>query len=125
MTGKGRRQKGLQFERDLAIMLRRIYPEVKRHLESQSQEAKGYDLDNTGPYRIQAKCMAKVPNIPEVFKEFKTGPECVQVVMFKVTGKGIYAAFKVDDALKLIEAKEKGTSTPSSDDAAKRHSGVA
>lgn len=61
MTGKGRRVKGHSFERHVAKLLADLYPEVKRHLESQRQEALGYDLDNTGPFRLQCKKGTHVP----------------------------------------------------------------
>lgn len=49
------RTKGHQFERDVAIALRSVYPDARRHLEYQDQEANGVDLVATGPYRIQCK----------------------------------------------------------------------
>jgi len=51
----GARQKGLQFERDVANAIGHIYPEAKRHLESQASECAGYDISGAGPYRIQCK----------------------------------------------------------------------
>lgn len=55
MSGKRSRTKGHSFERSVAIALRRIFPDAKRHLEYQCDEALGIDIDNTGPYRIQCK----------------------------------------------------------------------
>jgi len=105
MGGKSSRDKGLNFERSICEMLRPYYPQAKRHLESQSQEAFGVDIDNSGQYKIQCKCTAKVPNIPQVFKEFKDQSQ-INVVIFKVTNKGTYAAFRVEDALKLMQYGE-------------------
>lgn len=52
----GARQKGLQFERDVANAIGHVYPEAKRHLESQADSAmEGRDISNTGPYAIQCK----------------------------------------------------------------------
>jgi len=105
--GKYQRTKGLSWEREIAEDLRPIgFPNAKRHLESQFQEAKGYDLDNTGMFRIQAKCMAKVPNIPAVFKEIEEDPNKIPVVVFRVTNKGEYACFKWEDAMVLMGWRE-------------------
>lgn len=49
------RNKGHSFEREIASLLRPIFPEVRRHLEYQASEARGVDLDATGPFRIQCK----------------------------------------------------------------------
>ena len=49
------RTKGLSFERDVANSLKHIFPEVRRQLEFQVQDAKGTDLQNTGDYKIQCK----------------------------------------------------------------------
>lgn len=49
------RTKGLSFERDIANRLKHIFPEVRRQLEFQIQDAKGTDLQNTGDFKIQCK----------------------------------------------------------------------
>jgi hypothetical protein len=52
----GARQKGLQFERDVANALGHIFPEAKRHLEMQADEAQEKrDIDNTGIFLFQCK----------------------------------------------------------------------
>ena len=53
--GRSARVKGHSFERQIAEKLRKLFPDCKRHLEMQYQEAKGYDLDNTGNLKIQIK----------------------------------------------------------------------
>lgn len=57
MGGKTSRTKGHSYEREIAKRLREegLYPEAKRHLEVQRSECKGYDLDNTPPFKIQCK----------------------------------------------------------------------
>lgn len=104
--GKSQRTKGHSFERAVAKQLRSIWPDVKRHLESQSQEAKGYDLDNTGDFRIQVKALNRVPNIPAVFKEFSIEADKIPVVIFKRDGQGTFACFKIEDALTLLNVFE-------------------
>lgn len=57
MTNKGKlaRQRGVSFEREIAMGLRPVFPKARRHLEYQSAEANGVDLVETGLYRIQCK----------------------------------------------------------------------
>lgn len=71
MSGKRSRDRGLNFEREIANVLRPLFPNAKRHLESQSQEAKGYDLDNTEPFLIQCKRNKKYCSISKL-----TEPQC-------------------------------------------------
>jgi hypothetical protein len=54
-VGANPRTKGHGYEREICDKLRSVFPKAKRHLEFQVEEAEGYDLDNTGPYRIQCK----------------------------------------------------------------------
>lgn len=71
--GKTSRRKGHQFERDIANELQEIFPEARRHLENHIADAKGYDLDNTGVFRIQCKrrkTYAPITTIKEVDCEF-------------------------------------------------------
>lgn len=55
LGGKGARRKGLQFEREIAIALRPVFPAARRHLEYQDAEANGVDLVETGNFRFQCK----------------------------------------------------------------------
>lgn len=64
--GRAARRKGLTFERDIAVALREVFPGAKRHLEFQTQEANGVDLDNTGDFRIQCKKLAKYAPISKI-----------------------------------------------------------
>ena len=107
MNGKGYRKKGLDFEREVAVALRGIFPNARRHLEVQIGENNGIDLDFTDPFKIQCKALNRVPNLPLVFSEFKgLTPTDIPVVAFKVTGRGSYAALRLQDLLKLLDARE-------------------
>lgn len=54
--GRNNRRKGAAFERELAALLRPIFPEVMRHLECQPGVGKAcHDLVNTGRYKFQCK----------------------------------------------------------------------
>ena len=103
--GKANRTRGHSFERTTSKMLRENgFPEARRHLEYQKEEANGIDIDNTEPFLIQCKATNNQPNIPKVMKEIKqNNVENIPVVFYKVTGKGTYAAFKVEDALMLMK----------------------
>lgn len=48
------RRRGHSFEREIANKFKEFYPESKRHLEMQMQEAKGFDIEVTDFY-IQCK----------------------------------------------------------------------
>lgn len=96
--GKSQRTKGHSFERNIAKELRKIYPEARRHLEYQDGEANGIDLQNTGRYKIQCKCLNKQPQIPAVMMEIKNvGDEDIPMVIWKQDGKGTYAAVRFED----------------------------
>ncbi len=63
------RQKGHAFERFVAVSLRRIFPNARRHLEFQKEEAaEGVDLVHTGRYKIQCKRMRKYASISAIFQ---------------------------------------------------------
>lgn len=55
MGGKASRTKGHSFERWVSKKIRGIFPQAKRKLEYQTEEAKGIDVENAGPYLIQCK----------------------------------------------------------------------
>jgi len=65
---KMQRRKGASFENHVADDMRQHgFPEAKRHLEFQSQEADfGRDLDNTQPFAIQCKCWKSTPSISAI-----------------------------------------------------------
>jgi len=80
------------------------FKDARRHLEYHGDDAKGVDIDNTGPYKIQCKALKKTPNIPKVFDEIKDiGEYDVPVVAFKVDRKGEYVCLKLQDFLELVD----------------------
>lgn len=71
----GARQKGLQFEREIANRLGHIFPEAERRLESQASKCIGVDLDGTDRIKIQCKNYqgyASVSTINEIRIQDKT-----------------------------------------------------
>lgn len=56
VSGKGARRKGIKFEQLISEEFRDLgWKKAGRHLEFQSEEAKGYDLKETAPFHVQCK----------------------------------------------------------------------
>ncbi len=63
------RGKGHAFERWVGKKFRKIFPEARRHLEFQKEEAAaGVDLVHLGRYRVQCKRMRKYASITAIFE---------------------------------------------------------
>lgn len=107
-VGKLSRTKGHSFERWVAIQLRHIFPNCRRHLEYQDAEANGVDLVNTGRYMIQCKRGRKyssISAIKEVSYEPLTGE--VPILITKADGEIPLAVIPFDELIELI-----GKTTP-------------
>ena len=83
MSGKRSRNKGHNWERECATLLKPIFPSAKRKLEYQVEEAKGYDLENTGPFLIQCKRGKKYCSISKIDE-----PQCEENQMPMLITKG-------------------------------------
>lgn len=59
LDGKGRRNKGANFERRVAADLREIFPEAKRGFQTRGGTAEAPDVDGT-PFYIECKAHKKV-----------------------------------------------------------------
>lgn len=68
LSGRGCRRKGHQFERDVALLFRTIFPEAKRHLETRRSDVTGVDLDHTGIFRIQCKRGKNYAPLSKIFE---------------------------------------------------------
>jgi hypothetical protein len=99
MSGLRSRRKGHNFEREIAKRLRSIFPEAKRHLEYQGQEAAGYDLDNTGMLRIQCKRNKQYAPITKIEEVKEDG---VPVLITKGDGKREVVCMYLDDWIDLV-----------------------
>lgn len=67
--GKMQRRKGHAFERWCAIQFRRIFPDARRHLEFQKEEAAhGVDLVHCGRYKIQCKRGRRYASVTAIFQ---------------------------------------------------------
>lgn len=93
------RTKGHGFEREIAILLRPLFPHAKRKLEYQFQEAQGVDLDGTGPFVIQCKRSKKTVPMSAI-NEIKVAG--VKVLISKVDHEPIYATLEFSDLIKIL-----------------------
>jgi hypothetical protein len=66
--GKGARAKGATFERDVAILLRRVWPAAKRGLGQARQGREVPDVDGT-PYWIELKHRKARPKIQAAWEQ--------------------------------------------------------
>lgn len=101
MSGKMSRTKGHGYERAIANKLKPIYPEAKRHLESQAQEALGYDLDNTGPFLIQCKRYKQYAPINKI-EEIKPS-KGIHALITKADRKPDIICLYLDDFLEILK----------------------
>lgn len=104
------RRRGHGYERDIANRFKKegLFPEAKRHLESQYQEAMGYDLDNTGKYYFQLKRNKKyaaITKIEEVQLD-KLPKEAVPILITKGDKQRDVVVLYLDDFITLLK-KEK------------------
>ena len=111
------RNKGLSFERDIAIAFRVVFPDAKRHLEFQKEEAKGVDLDHTGEFKVQCKKYAKyvpVNTIQEVQYNEMLGE--VPVLVTAGTNQRAMAVLPFEDFLNLVKNSRSIPNIDSKDD---------
>lgn len=105
--GKTNRRKGHQFERDIAILLRPLFPNAERELEYQKSSANGVDLKNTGRYKIQAKFKQKYVN-PGTIEEIKISSSGDVPVLLTKKAKGpTLAVLYFQDLLVLMKRAER------------------
>lgn len=82
--GKTAIKKGKQFERDVANLLGHIFPEAKRHIESQADEAiHGVDLSNTDRFKIQCKNKQNYVSVSTIYEVKLTSEEDIPVLVTK------------------------------------------
>jgi hypothetical protein len=102
--GRLSRRKGHNFEREIAIFFRNIFPEARRHLEYQDAEANGVDLVHTGPFKIQCKRGRKYSSL-QAIKEI-TANELIGDIPLLITQgdhERILVALPLEDFIRLAE----------------------
>lgn len=85
--GRRSRTKGHDFERSVAIMLRRIFPQARRQLEYHSRDARGVDLQETGRYLFQCKKLEKYASISAI-EEIEHDADFGEVPVLVTAGDG-------------------------------------
>lgn len=107
MGGRSSRRKGHQFERDVAIWLRGVFPNARRQLEYHSRDARGVDLQETGPYRIQCKKFRQYAPIMCI-REIDCDRDLGEIPVLVTAGDGLepMAVLPLDELLRLIQASQ-------------------
>lgn len=103
LRGNRNRNKGHGFERSVAIKLKKVFPEAKRHLEFQVQDCKGYDIDNTGKLKIQCKAYKKYAPISYIH-EVNTGDKTdIPCLVTKGDREKPVAVLFLDDFIRILD----------------------
>lgn len=102
--GKLSRTKGHSFEREIAKLLRHIFPNVKRQLEYQIDDCNGVDLANTSNLKIQCKKYKKYVSINKI-KEVDCNRALGDVPILVTAGdrEEPMAVLPFDDLITLLE----------------------
>lgn len=96
------RRKGHNFEREIANLLKPLFPNAERKLEYQFSQASGVDPKNTGGFKIQCKRnkssvpMSKIEEIDE---------EGTHLLISKVDKKPIMVTLYFEDFMKLLNGE--------------------
>lgn len=102
--GKTALKKGKQFEREVAQLLGHIFPEAKRHLEFQADEAaEGVDLSNTERFKIQCKNYQNYVSVSTIFEVKLSSPEDIPVLLTKGNRLETMAVLPFRDLITLLE----------------------
>jgi hypothetical protein len=111
--GKAAREKGIAFEQYLVKRFRLAgFIAAKRHMEFQEAEAEGYDLDNVGPFRVQAKRYEHYVPISTIF-DIVCPPGAVPVLVTKPDKGPAIACLPLEDFLRLVRsAQSKDLASP-------------
>ncbi len=98
------RTKGLAFERYVANKFKKIFPEARRQLEFQKQDANGVDLQGTGDFKIQCKAFSGYAPI-SCLNEVKLCPidGGIPVLITKGTNLEPVAVLRLDYFLDLVK----------------------
>lgn len=76
--GKLSRDKGARAEREVAALLRSIFPDCsRRSTGEESQERQGADLKNTPGFVIQVRCAGKLTPLAKLSEAARVGKSVV------------------------------------------------
>jgi hypothetical protein len=94
--------KGKEFEREVAIAMREIFPDAIRRLEFQKSQVNGADLDGTDPYRIQCKNYNTYAPLSKI-EEVRLDKGIIPVLVTKGKRKKPIAALYLSDFIELLK----------------------
>jgi len=104
--GKSSRQKGHQFERNMAALLRaELWPEcyTSRFMGSAWDDYNGIDLSGTGNFNIQLKAVERLsPGYHEILAKMPKASN-TNIVIHKKNNSGCIVALSLDDFIKLVK----------------------
>lgn len=100
MPGKHSRDKGAQFEREIAIALRDIFPRVER--EDESNTGKGVDLRFTGQLDVQCKRFAGSVPMSKLY-EVPIVPGRIALLVSRSDRGVALATLRMADFVKILE----------------------
>lgn len=104
--GKNAVRKGKAFERDIANLLGHIFPEAKRNLEFQADEAiHAKDIAGTDVYKIQCKNYQNYVSISTIFDVRLSTNDDVPVLVTKGNKLPPMAVLPLGDFISLLEIK--------------------
>lgn len=100
---KSARAAGLQFERDLANLLRHIFPEAERQLEFQASCANGVDLQGTDIFDFQCKNRAGYASVSTINEIKNSDPKRIPVLVTKGIRMEAMAVLPLEKLVTLLE----------------------
>lgn len=99
--GKLSRQRGCSYEREVVKELKKVFPECRRHLEFQVEEAvDGVDIVNTGKLRFQCKRGRKYCSLSKIKEIKKEGIKCL---VTRADNENSIVCLYLDDFIKILE----------------------
>lgn len=100
------KQKGNQFERQMAAILRaELWPEcyTSRFMGSAWDDYNGIDLTGTGNFNIQLKAMERTPPYHTILNQKMPQGNKTNIVIHKRNNKGAIVAMTFEDFIKLVK----------------------
>ena len=105
MSGLNSKQKGSQFERNMAAILRaELWPEcyTSRFMGSAWDDYNGIDLTGTPGFNIQLKAMERTPPYHSILKNKMPQGSKTNIVIHKRNNEGCIVAMSLEDFIKLV-----------------------
>lgn len=98
--GKMQRDKGANYEREIARQLRALFPDAARNV-TETQHGQGVDLVNTGNLRIQCKRHKQYAPITRI-EEVPRTPDKIPVLITRGDRKEDVAVLYLSDFLAIL-----------------------